>query len=66
MRRFLRVVKEGNGPEYINLDRVERIEIQQNVSHALVFLIGNSEPIVVKDENYTRLIEILGNDQEAP
>ena len=65
MRRFLRIMKDGGTPEYINLDRIKRIEIQQNVAHALVFLIGKSEPFVVKDENYGRLIDILGDDQEA-
>ena len=65
MRQFLRITKDGDTPEYINLDRVERIEIQQSVTHALVFLIGKSEPLVVKDQNYDKLIEILGNDQEA-
>ena len=65
MRRFLRVVKADNSPEYINLDRVERIEIQEGVLHALVFLIGKTEPIVVKDEHYSNLIDFLGKDMEA-
>jgi hypothetical protein len=65
MRRFLRVLKEDGVPEYINVDRIERIEIQQSVTHALVFLIGKTEPLVVKSDSYDRLIEILGNDQEA-
>lgn len=65
MRRFLRVVKDNGDPEYVNLDRVERIEIKEHMTHALVFLIGKSEPVVVKDEHYAKLIETLGNDQEA-
>ena len=65
MSRFVRIVQDDNIPEYLNLDRVERIEIQESLTHALVFLIGKSEPFVVKAEHYSELIDFLGKDQEA-
>jgi hypothetical protein len=64
MRRFLRVVKDDGCPAYINFDRIERIEIRESLTQAELFLIGETEPMTVTGEHYSRLIEFLGTDQE--
>ena len=63
MQRFLRILNEHDTPTYLNLQRIERIEIQENLTHAVIYLVGKTEPIVVKEEYYDELIDFLGKDQ---
>src|SRR5262245_12078537 len=63
MQRFLRILNKHGTPTYLNLQRVERIEIQENPTHAVIYLVGKTEPIAVKEEYYSELIDFLGKDQ---
>ncbi len=65
MRRFLRTKRDDESVVYLNFDRIERIEIDKSLTTARIFLIDNKEPLIVRGDAYSALIEHLGADQEA-
>jgi hypothetical protein len=64
MHNFLRVVTDDATVQYLNVLRIERIEIRKSLTEATVFLVDKPNPIAVHGDSYGALIEYLGTDQE--